>query len=223
MKTAYFMDFEFETEDSTLFPRFETELLVEKAVRLITKKGPAGGVYRILDIGTGCGNVAISLTKYLPASKIVASDISDTALRVASKNAAKYGAWGRIEFIKSDLFENIKPGSEHVFDLVISNPPYVALGDFSTLPVEVKDDPHIALYGGKDGMEFYRRIAERAPAYLKDRGLLLLEMGQGQSWAIKGILESTGKYGNVEIDKDYAGIDRIIKAETSVTHIIGQV
>ncbi len=103
MEKAYFLDLELETESSTFYPRPETELLVGKAVEFVSKVNS-----RILDIGTGCGNIAIGLAKYLPSSRITALDISDTALRAARENAKKYGVEEKIEFIKSNLFENIK-------------------------------------------------------------------------------------------------------------------
>lgn len=212
MSVRHFMDFEFETENATLSPRFETEILVEKSVRLLTKAGDEKVQCDILDMGTGCGNIAISLTNYIPSSRIVALDISDTALRVAKRNAVKYGAEERIEFVKSDLFENLWQRRGLFFDLIISNPPYVSLGDFASLPENVKDDPYIALYGGKDGTDFYRKIIDEAHFFLKEKGVLLLEIGYNQASSLKGMLKEAVSYKEVEIYKDYSGIDRIIKA-----------
>ncbi len=190
---AYFLDFELETEGLTFHPRPETELLVEKAVELISNRSLSAEAYlqrgfsvakkeyRILDIGTGCGNIAISLTRYLPSSRITASDISGTALCVARENAKRYGAEERIEFVKSNLFENIKGRYNAFFDLIISNPPYISLEEFSSLPEKVKGDPYLALYGGIDGMDFYRKIVKKAPLYLKRGGILLMEIGYNQS------------------------------------------
>ncbi|UCD55832.1 MAG: peptide chain release factor N(5)-glutamine methyltransferase [Candidatus Omnitrophota bacterium] len=221
---AYFLDFELETEGLTFHPRPETELLVEKAVELISKEDLSSEAYprrnsslakedsRILDIGTGCGNIAISLIKYLPLSRITALDISDTALRAARENAKRYGAEERIEFIKSNLFENLKGRGNALFDLIISNPPYISLEEFSLLPEKVKRDPYLALYGGRDGMDFYRKIVKGAPGYLKRGGILLMEIGYDQSAAVKYMLDSSGIFKDVEIYKDYSGIDRIIKA-----------
>lgn len=205
--TAYFLDFELETEGLTFHPRPETELLVGKAVELVSKVNS-----RILDIGTGCGNIAISLIKYLPSSRITALDISDTALRAARENAKKYGVEERIEFVKSNLFENIKGRYKAFFDLIISNPPYISLEEFSSLPEKVKGDPYLALYGGIDGMDFYRKIVKKAPLYLKRGGILLMEIGYNQSAAVKYMLDSSGVFKDIEIYKDYSGIDRIIKA-----------
>jgi len=212
VREAYFLDFEFKTEDLTFYPRPETELLVERAVDLLSKKKGHNAPYRILDIGTGCGNIAISLTKYLPSSRITASDISDTALRAAGENAKKYGVEERIDFVKSDLFENIRGRHKELFDLIISNPPYISLEELSSLPGEVKLEPYLALYGGVDGMSFYRRIMKEAPSLLKKDGILLMEIGYNQSEAVRGMLDSSNLFKDVEIYKDYAGIARIVKA-----------
>lgn len=204
------MDFELETESVTLAPRFETEILVEKAVELLSDEP---GLRRdILDIGTGCGNIAISLTKYMPLSRITALDISDTAIRVAKENARKYGIENRIEFVKSDLFKNIQAKRGLSFDLIISNPPYIALEDFPSLPEEVKADPYIALYGGRDGMDLYRKIINEARFFLKKGGFLLMETGYNQMPGIKAMLTRAGNYKEIKSYPDYSGIDRIIQA-----------
>ena len=212
-KTSYFLDFEFDTGGTTLFPRPETELLVEKAVEIIERGIGHGAPCDILDLGTGCGNIAISLTKYLPSSRIVALDISDSSLAIAKENAAKHGTSGRIRFIKSDLFKGAVAAYTGYFDLIISNPPYVALGDFPSLPQAVRDDPYLALYGGKDGMKFYRRIIKEGPAFLNGKGVLLMETGYGQARSVAQMLAKSPFFGSIEIFNDYAGIKRIVKAE----------
>jgi len=206
--TAFFMDFELETESSVFFPRPETELLVEKALELLNREKPRN----ILDVGTGSGNIAISLTKHSPSSTIVASDISHAALRVAGQNAKKYNVAGRIKFTRSDIFEDLPVHYRNFFDMIISNPPYVSLGDFYLLSGEVKNDPYSALYGGKDGLEFFRRITSGAGLFLKRDGILLMEIGYDQARPVKEML-AVSSFHNIEIYKDYSGIDRIIKAE----------
>jgi len=214
VKAAYFMDFEFETGNLTFHPRPETELLVEKAAELLSERRGREAPPRIMDIGTGCGSIAISLTKYMPSSRIVATDISGSALRIAGENALKYGVADRINFVKSDLFEGIdRKQYKDFFDLIISNPPYVSLEDFPSLSAKTKEDPYIALSGGTGGMDFYRRIKDEAPFFLKQNGLLLMEMGYNQSESVKAMLEKSGAFSRIEIYKDYSGIDRIIKAE----------
>jgi len=202
-----FMDFEFETGNVTLAPRPETELLVEKVLEFV----PADFTGKILDIGTGSGNIAISLTKYFPFCRIVALDISGSALRVAAKNAERHGVSDRVKFVKSDLFSNIG-ASEGLYDIMISNPPYVSLEDLSSLPGGVKDEPYSALYGGRDGLDFYRRITRQSPRFLKRGGTLFLEIGYNQAQEVKNIIENEKSFGSIEIFKDYSGIDRIVKA-----------
>ena len=209
MRQAHFLDFEFNADWATFYPRPETELLVEKALEFLPKKSDA--VCNILDIGTGCGNIAISLTKYVPSSRIVALDISDAALRVASENASASGVAEKVELVKSNLFEGLSEKYRNFFDLIISNPPYISRGDFSSLSHRVKEDPFIALYGGKDGLDFYRRIAQKAGDYLKKEGILIMEIGYDQAERVKEILNATGKFGDIELYKDYSGIDRIVK------------
>jgi len=213
VKTAYFMDFAFETEGVTFYPRPETELLVEKAVSFVSLGRGYGPPQRIMDIGTGCGSIAISLAKYLPLSRIVATDISDSALRVAADNSLRYGLAARIDFIRSDLFADMDRNQyRDFFDLIISNPPYVPLEDFPSLSAKTKEDPYISLSGGVGGMDFYEKIKTEAPFFLKQNGILLMEMGYGQSENIKTMLEESGAFYSIEIFKDYSGIDRIIKA-----------
>ena len=167
-----------------------------------------------MDIGTGCGSIAISLTKYMPSSRIVATDISGSALRIAGENALKYGVADRIDFVRSDLFADIdRDRYKDFFDLIISNPPYVSLEDFPSLSAKTKEDPYIALSGGTGGMDFYRRIKSEAPFFLKQNALLVMEMGYNQSESVKAMLKTSGAFSRIEIYKDYSGIDRIIKAE----------
>jgi len=207
------MDFEFSTETSVFYPRFETELLVEKAIDILLHYKKASHLVHVLDLCTGSGNIAISLTKYIPLSRIVASDISDTALRVARANIARYGVSDRIDVIKSDLFNDLGDGYIDFFDFIITNPPYISLKEFNSLPKCVKDDPYIALYGGKDGLAFYRRITKDSAAYLKKDGFLLMEIGCDQAKDITHILKKTSEFTDIETYKDYAGLNRIIKAK----------
>ena len=211
-RKAYFMDFEFETENATFFPRSETEILVEKACELLKSKKNDSSP-SILDICTGCGNIAISLTNYIPSSKIVALDISDSAINVAKRNALKYGFTNKIKFIKHDvLHENL--GSDYIeaFNMVVTNPPYVSLKDLTEIPVEVKNDPYIALYGGGDGLDFYRRIAVVASECLKNGGILLAEIGYDQADSVSSILKERRDLSNIKIYKDYSGINRMVSA-----------
>lgn len=212
MNAVQFMDFEFETQSSALSPRRETEILTEKAIEYLKNNCPSNGSVRVLDVGTGCGNIAISLTNYIPSSRIVALDISGSAIRAAIRNAGRYGVLDRIEFIESDLFESLRNRNGICFDLVVSNPPYVNLEDFLSLPDEVRNDPYIALYGGRDGAECYRRIIKDAYLFLKPGGALIMELGYDTSSVVKDILFSNRMYGRIEVYKDYSGINRVIMA-----------
>lgn len=213
MKTrAYFMDFELETESGTFFPRFETEILIEKALILLKDKIERGSHCNILDIGTGSGNISISLTKYIPSSTIVALDISDTALRAAAKNAKGYGVADRIKFIKSNIFDRLDDNYRGSFDLIVSNPPYISLKDFSELSGTVKNDPYIALYGGRDGLDFYREIIDKASNYLKKDGILLFEIGYDQRELVTKMLKEK-TFQEIKVYKDYSNTDRIVSAK----------
>lgn len=206
---AEFMGFDFDVNPSVLIPRPETEILVERSLALIEREGMAEPL--ILDLGTGSGAIAVSLTKLSPSCKIIASDVSEEALEVGRENAAANGVSDRIEFILSDFFERI-PEKEK-FDLVISNPPYVPSEDYDSLPLEVRSEPRIALDGGLKGLKFYRKIISESAKRLKAGGYLVLEIGYGQSTAIRGLIKSAGSYRDAEILKDYNNIDRVVFAK----------
>ncbi|MDD5428924.1 MAG: peptide chain release factor N(5)-glutamine methyltransferase [Candidatus Omnitrophica bacterium] len=202
-----FCGLDIEVNEKVLIPRPETELLVEKAVEVA--KSQKTGV-RVLDLCTGSGNIAIALTKSVSDCKIVASDISEEALDVARSNARRLGVSGRITFIHSDLFTDINDK----FDIIVSNPPYIAKFEFETLQEEVLREPRIALDGGDDGLDFYRKIIEAAPSYLKSGGHILFEIGFGQAAQIKEIIVAgRGDFKLIELAKDLNGIDRVIIAQ----------
>lgn len=206
-KTEFF-GLDFVVNEGVFIPRPETEILVETAIDLIYELRVTGYELRILDLCTGSGNIAIALTKNIPDCKIVASDVCDEALEVAAANARLKGASGRIEFVKGDLFENL----EGKFDMIASNPPYVARYEFDGLEKEVLMEPRIALDGGEDGLDFYRGIAKDVSRYLKKNGYLIMEIGYGQCPAIKDIIEVEGKIKILRIIKDHNDIDRVIVA-----------
>jgi release factor glutamine methyltransferase len=147
------------------------------------------------------------LTKSRPECKIVASDVSDGALEVARRNAGRLGAGDRIEFLKSDLFGGI----EGSFDIIVSNPPYISRYEFPTLQKEVLMEPRAALDGGDDGLDFYRRIFSDSPAHLAGGGMMVLEIGYGQSAKVAEMAVSAG-FEVTGIRKDSAGIDRVVTA-----------
>jgi len=201
-----FWSLRFKVNSDCLIPRPETEHLVNEAVRMSTHlRLPQ----MILEIGTGCGVVAIVLAKELTDANIVATDISPCALTLAKMNAESHGVAERITFIQGDLFSL----EEATFCLIVSNPPYIPTEEILRLAPEVRDyEPLIALDGGEDGMHFFREIAHGAPAYLVEKGWLILEIGNGQAPKVTGILEDEG-FTNIALVPDYAGIKRVIRAQ----------
>ncbi len=202
---AQFMGLEFIVTPDVLIPRPETELLVEKAIEAISCQLSAVSCPRILDLGTGSGNIAISLTKFLRDCKIKASDVSEAALCIARENAVLNRAQDKIKFILSDLFEGLEG---YKFDMIISNPPYVARPQFEELQREIGFEPREALDGGIDGLDFYRRIIKEAGEFLSDGGCLCLEIGFRQAEHIKSLFEKY-YYKNILFIEDYSGIERV--------------
>jgi release factor glutamine methyltransferase len=198
---AWFMGHEFLVDENVLIPRPETELLVEAAVQ------HSAYVKIIMDAGTGCGNIAISLAKALPAKKVIATDISERALEVARKNAELNKAC--VSFVRCDMLDCFPPES---CDMVVSNPPYVVRDEIDGLQPEVRREPRGALDGGKDGLDFYRKLAWQAPACLGQDGLLLVEIGCGQGDSVRKILEEGG-FRILETRVDFARIERVIVAQ----------
>ncbi len=210
---ANFFGNEIIVREGVFIPRPETEILVETVIKLIS--GLQLTAYslqlNILDLCTGSGNIAISLTKELPHCKILSSDISDKAVSTASENAKLHSVSDRIEFIKADLFD-IPESYRKSFDIIVCNPPYVIRGDIPALSKEVRSDPREALDGGADGMDFYRAIINHAPGFLKDSGLLALELSDGLNSDVKKLMEDSRVFDGIEIFKDLNGIERVITA-----------
>lgn len=180
-----FCGLEMAVSPHVLIPRPETELLAEAGWLFLSSLAPRPAT--ALDFGTGSGCIAIALAAKCPAARIVALDVSAEALTLARHNATQNKTAERIEFRHGDGFAALQPG-EH-FDLIVSNPPYIASAEIATLDPEVRDhDPRGALDGGTDGLDFYRRLATEAAAFLKPEGKLMLEFGEGQADAIRAIL-----------------------------------
>jgi len=202
-----FMGFDFFVDKNVLVPRQETELLVEKVIEVL-KPLQKKKVF-ILDIGTGCADIAVSIAKLLKNSKVYASDISSKALMVAKKNAVLNKVKNKITFLKGNLFEPCKKIKQK-FDLIVSNPPYVPSNEIDRLQKELQFEPRIALDGGKDGLDFYRKLVNEAPLYLKKNGCLVFEIGIGQAKKIEQIIKEEKKFEKAQIFKDYGSIERII-------------
>ena len=201
---AYFMGDKFKVSKDTLIPRDETEILARKAIDVINKNN----LKSALDIGTGTGILACTIAKYT-LSKSTALDVSDNALKIAEENIKNLDLSEKVKTLKSNLFEKVSKK----YDLIVSNPPYIPLSQKATIQKEVTFDPDLALYTKDEkGIEFYEKISKNAKNYLNKNGYLLFEMGLGQSEDIKQILEQEG-YKNIQIEKDLAGIDRVIIAQ----------
>ncbi len=212
LNRAEFMGLEFKVNPSVLIPRPETEILVETAIKIVHKfLSSQVRKLKVLDIGTGSGCIAISLAKLLEGVRIDAVDISNSALQVARENAKLNSVSGRIRFTESDLFAacSLQPAA---YSLIVSNPPYVSSGQIDKLQPEIQHEPLLALDGGKDGLDFYRKIIKQAPHYLNDAGFLIMEMGFDQAGAVKNIFQDCGNFEIIEVGKDFSGIDRVIIA-----------
>jgi len=206
-----FCGYEIAVNRSVLIPRPETELLAEQGWRFLNELSAAGHAeLSALDLGTGSGCLAIALAAKCPGVKIYASDISGEALGVARENAVKNGVAERIEFLEGSAFEAVAVGVR--FDLIVSNPPYIPSAEIETLAPEVRDyDPRSALDGGPDGLDFFRRLGREAGNFLKPHGKLMVEFGDGEAEAIRGILEEQ-KWIVEAVTEDYTGRLRMLVA-----------
>lgn len=206
-----FFSLTFYVDNSVLIPRPETETLVEVAIAQL-KKWDRGAV--IADIGTGSGILAVSIVYNVPQATVYASEISEYALKVAQRNALRNGVAEKIKFLKGDLFQPfVEQGLYSVFDLVVSNPPYVKTEDIAMLPDEIRRyEPLVALDGGPDGLLFYRRIAAESGRFLKEGGLVMMELGDGQAPYVEATLREY-RWTAREIIRDLNGTERVIVAE----------
>ena len=210
-----FMGLDFSVSPSVLIPNQDTETLAEEALRGL-KAGD-----RILDLCTGSGCILLSLLHYCPGASGTGTDLSAAALSVARENGLRLGMAERASWMRGDLFEALnnteaealgEPDPAGPFDLIVSNPPYIRTEVIKTLEPEVKSaEPYMALDGGKDGLDFYRRITREAPAYLKKGGRLLLEIGFDQGQEVPDLLSGRG-FTDVRVIKDYADNARVVSA-----------
>lgn len=195
-----FMGLRFQVNEHVLIPRQDTEILVEEAMRYLHDG------MRILDLCTGSGCILLSLLHYSNDCEGTGVDISKEALQVAAQNAEALGI--KADFLESDLYEKVTGK----FDLLVSNPPYIEREVIPTLMEEVREyDPYIALDGGEDGLDFYRRIIGEAQNYLNRGGQIFLEIGSEQAQAVSELLRDAG-FKEIEVCKDFAGLDRVVSA-----------
>ena len=199
--TQEFFGMQFYVDENVLIPQPDTEILVEEVIEIAKKENEK----RILDLCTGSGCIAISLSENLDNANVTATDISETALEIANKNDRKR----KITFKQSDMFENL---CDEKFDIIVSNPPYIKTKVIESLEKDVQQEPKLALDGGEDGLKFYRAITENAYKYLNNDGYLCLEIGENQKEEVMELLKSNN-YQDIYCKKDLAGNDRVIIAK----------
>ncbi len=198
--TMNFMGLDFDVAENVLIPRIDTEYLVEEAMTFVEDGA------KVLDVCTGSGCILLSLMRYKNFITGVGVDISDDALSLSRKNAEKLEV-ENVQFIKSDLFSNV----EGKFDFILSNPPYIRTSEIEGLMDEVRfHEPHLALDGGEDGLDFYRKIAHEAKEYLEPEGRLFFEIGYDEGDALREILTAEG-YRDIEVVRDYSGNERVVR------------
>ncbi len=199
-----FMGLRFQVNEHVLIPRQDTEILVEEAMRYLHDG------MRILDLCTGSGCILLSLLHYSNDCEGTGVDISKEALQVAALNAELLGI--KADFLKSDLYEKVTGK----FDLLVSNPPYIERKVIPALMEEVREyDPYIALDGGEDGLDFYRRIIGGAQDYLERGGQILMEIGSGQAQAVSELLREAG-FKEIDVCRDFAGLDRVVSGRLPI-------
>ena len=200
--TQEFMGFEFMVNENVLIPRWETEMLVEETIKECDK------YTKVLDMCTGSGCIITSIKKLANVYRAVGVDISEDAINVGMYNAMKNEA--DIEFIKSDLFENVKG----TYDIIVSNPPYIKTKVIEGLMPEVRRfEPILALDGTEDGLFFYRKIIDEAPKFLNKNGWIFFEIGHDQGKDVALLLAKNDEFKEIQVIKDYAGNNRIVKAK----------
>lgn len=207
-----FMGLEFKLTPAVLIPRPETEILVERALETLKKEFADRKTPKVLDIGTGSGNIAISLAKFLGDKiTVIGIDISKEAIELAKENAQLNGV-KNVEFIQLDLFDQkLINEFKKQFDLIVSNPPYIAVDEIENLQDEIKKfEPRHAITDGANGLSFYKRIAKIGKELINETGFILVEIAYGQAENVKKIF-TDADYGQIEIFKDYLGIERVIK------------
>lgn len=194
-----FMGFSLKTDSRALIPRNDTEALCEEALKYVRPGG------RVLDLCTGSGALAAAIKKLRPGAEVWAADISEAALSLAKENAERLGA--EVKFVQGDLFSPVMGEKFHV---IVSNPPYIPESLRGRLQAEVEREPALALFAGDDGLDFYRRIVQEAPAHLLPGGRLCLEIGDGQGDAVKALLYE--EFADIQVLNDLNGLPRVVSA-----------
>ena len=204
-----FMGLDFKVTKDTLIPRPDTEILVENVITKVKEEFKDKNSYDIVDIGTGSGAIILSLLNFLKKANGFTVDISPKAIEVAKENAQNLQVSDRCTFFVGDLFT---PLVNKTFDVIVSNPPYIPQEDIKNLEIDVKDyEPLSALTDNGDGLSFYKRLFSQGQEYLNDKGLIAVEVGIHQAEVVKEMAKNHN-WKNIEIIKDYAGIDRVVLA-----------
>ena len=211
-----FFHLDLEVTPAVLIPRPETETVTEEAIRLARgllshdMRSPEDGLV-VADVGTGSGAIALTLARALPDASLIATDVSQDALEVARRNAARHALDGRIVFLHGDLLEPLTQG----VDLLVANLPYVTTSDLAAAEPEVRDyEPSLALDGGPDGLDYIRRLLAGAPSHLRDYGALVLEIGAGQGRKSREAAEAALPHAHVTVLNDLAGRPRVLVVQT---------
>jgi release factor glutamine methyltransferase len=202
-----FWSLDFKVGPGVLVPRPETEILVQVTLETAGRLGTVSP--RILEVGTGSGAISIALARELESARIISTDLSLEALKVARENAARHGVADKIFFIACNLLGPFRSA----FDMILSNPPYLSESEYEDLPDEIREfEPKGAIVAGPEGTEFHRAMIRHAEEFLDDGGWLFLEIGFGQKDAVHDLIVRSGCYDAVRFTRDYAGIDRVVAA-----------
>jgi release factor glutamine methyltransferase len=207
-----FYSLELDITADCMIPRPETELLVQRSIEFLRTRS---GVQYVCDLCTGSGCIAVAIAKNFPDARITATDISTAALEVAVRNVNKHQLKEQVRLLCGDLFEPvIQQLDVSQFDLIVCNPPYVSTSEYENLDKNIKDyEPQSALLAGEDGMDVYRKIFEKVDDFLKSGAVLMLEIGYAQGSAVRELLEQTGTFDEIKIEKDFHDNDRIVIAK----------
>jgi release factor glutamine methyltransferase len=215
VRETEFMGLRFVVDKRVLIPRPETEVLVEKAIEVCRQFPEGTKRISILDIGTGCGNTAISVARFVGTANVMAIDNSTEALEVARTNVQNHDLASRVTLQRVDILQDSAHLTGGPFDIVISNPPYISEEEFKNLPLEICEyEPPGATCDSSDGLTFYRRISQIGRQLLKGGGIVIFEVGFGQSAQVQEILRKNS-YEQIQVYKDYGGIERVVSARTS--------
>lgn len=207
-----FWSLDFKVNSEVMAPRPETEVLIECLLKIV-RENYGYKKLRVLDMGTGPGNIAITAARELPQCKVTAVDLSAGALAVAHENIRAYDLSDRIQAVQADLFSSFRVGDVGWFDFILSNPPYIRSEEIEKLMPEVRDyEPRGALDGGVTGLDFYERIIAQGHSLIRPGGFILFEIGMDQAEAITRTIETHGGYDTLQVRQDYSGRDRVLSA-----------